>query len=62
MPLMRVLRLVLRPFNPVFARRIEQMIVLDSTDQRVDSSAALRAFPLPLTSLDAYVQRRYAGK
>ena len=33
LPMMRVMKLVLRVFNPVFARRIEQMIVLDTTSQ-----------------------------
>jgi NADH dehydrogenase len=61
LPLMRVIRLILRPINPVFARRLEQMIVLDTTSQQVDSTDTLRDFPLTLTRLDDYVRARYGS-
>jgi uncharacterized protein YbjT (DUF2867 family) len=61
LPMMRVMKLILRPFNPVFARRMEQMIVLDTTPQQVDAAETLRDFPLPLTRLEEYVRARYGG-
>lgn len=60
LPMMRVMKVVLRLFNPVFARRIEQMIVLDTTNQQVNSADTLRDFPVPLTPLEDYIRARYA--
>ena len=59
LPVMRVMRLTLRPTNPVFARRTEQMIVLDTTSQQVDPTDTLRDFPLILPRLEDYVRSRY---
>lgn len=59
MPLLRLMKVVLRAFNPIFARRIEQMIVLDTTRQEIAMEEVLREFPVELTSLEAYVRRRF---
>lgn len=59
MPLLRAMKVVLRPFNPIFARRIEQMIVLDTSQQVIAMDEILREFPVALTSLEPYVRRRY---
>ena len=62
LPLLRAVRPVLRPFNPVFARRIAQMIVLDTSNQRVEMADMLREFSLLLTRLADYVEERYKAK
>lgn len=59
MPLLKVMQVVLRPFNPVFARRIQQMIVLDTSQQQIAMDETLRDFPVPLTRLEDYVRTRY---
>ena len=59
MPMLRVMKVVLRPFNPVFARRIEQMIILDTSKQQIAMDETLREFPVPLTRLEDYVQGRF---
>jgi uncharacterized protein YbjT (DUF2867 family) len=61
LPMMRTMRVVLRPFNPVFARRMDQMIVLDTSAQRIDMGDILREFPVPLTRLEDYVRARYGA-
>lgn len=59
MPLLRTMKVALRPFNPLFARRIEQMIVLDTSHQVIAMDEVLREFPVTLTRLEFYVRRRY---
>ena len=59
LPMLQVMKVVLRPFNPVFARRIQQMIVLDTSKQQIAMGETLREFPVPLTRLEDYVRGRY---
>lgn len=59
MPLLRAMKVVLRPFNPIFARRIEQMIVLDTSRQVIVMDETLGGFPVSLTRREPYVRRRY---
>ena len=59
-PLMRLLSVVVRPFNPTFARMVHAGVVMDTTDMRFDASELRRRFPdIPLTTVAEVTQRDF---
>ncbi len=59
LPLMRVMKSILRPFNPVLSRMIAAGINMDTADNSLDMTAMLKRFPLQLTSLETYLNTHY---
>ncbi len=52
LPLMRVMRLVVRPFNPMLSLQITGGILMDTENQTYDMSATLQQYPMKLTRLE----------
>jgi uncharacterized protein YbjT (DUF2867 family) len=62
LPMLRLMSLVARPFNPTFARMAEASVVMDTTDMTVDSTALARQFPELVLATAADVARRDYGR
>ncbi len=63
LPMMKVMSVVARPFNPTFARLVQASVVMDTTDMTFDPSGLRRQFPdLTLTSAADVARRDYAGR
>ncbi|HEU5440291.1 MAG TPA: SDR family oxidoreductase [Ktedonobacterales bacterium] len=58
--MMRVMRVLSRPFNPAFSRQVAAGIFMDTHDMTFDPSATLARFPMRLIRMEEVV-RRYAG-
>lgn len=58
---LRALRRLLRPVLPVAARIIDTALLTDAVAQRIDTSATMQRFPIRLTRLEEFVQRRMAS-
>jgi uncharacterized protein YbjT (DUF2867 family) len=58
--LMRVLAVVARPFNPVFARQVKAGSLMATTATPFDPSAMLARYPVALITLEDWVRKRYA--
>jgi uncharacterized protein YbjT (DUF2867 family) len=58
--MMRVMRVLSRPFNPVLSRQVAAGIFMDTHDMTFDPSATLARFPMRLIRMEEVV-RRYAG-
>lgn len=52
LPTMRVMRVVMRPFNPMLSFQITGGILMDTEDQTCDMSATLREYPMKLKRLE----------
>ena len=60
LPMMRLMSLVARPFNPTFARLVQASVVMDTTDMAFDASRLRLQFPdLVLTSAADAARRDY---
>lgn len=60
LPMMRVLRVVTRPFNPVFSRQILSGIILDTQDMTFDPTETLKLFPMRLRHLEDVIRDQFA--
>ena len=61
LPMMRLMSIVARPFNPTFARMVQAGVVMDTTDMTFDASALRRQFPdLVLATVADVARRDYA--
>ena len=58
LPMMRLLSVVARPFNPTFARLVQASVVMDTTDMTFDASGLRRQFPSLSLSTAADAARR----
>jgi nucleoside-diphosphate-sugar epimerase len=58
-PMMKVMKVLTRPFNPVMSRMITAGINFDTTDQTFDMTETLKKYPMQLTRLEDYVRERY---
>ena len=52
LPMMRVMRLVMRPFDPMLSLQITGGILMDTENQAYDMSATLQQYPAKLTRLE----------
>jgi NADH dehydrogenase len=59
-PVMKVMKILTRPFNPVLSRMITAGINFDTTDQTFDMTATLKKYPVPLMRLEDYAWERYS--
>lgn len=50
--MMRVMRLVMRPFDPMLSLQITGGILMDTENQAYDVSATLQHYPAKLTRLE----------
>jgi len=57
LPMMRVMRLVMGPFNPMLSKQITGGILMDTENQAYDMSATLRQYPVKLVRLEEIAQR-----
>lgn len=63
LPMMRLMSIVARPFNPTFARLVQASVVMDTTDMTFDPSALRRQLPnLVLTSVADVARRDYTQR
>lgn len=61
LPMMRLMSVVLRPFNPTFARMVRAGVVMDTTDMSFDAADLQRRFPeISLTTAAEVARRDYA--
>ena len=58
--LLRAMAPVLQPFHPGISRVMRLSIWAEQQDQTLDMAATLRLFPLPLTSIEAFVAEQVA--
>ncbi|MCI0514165.1 hypothetical protein L0128_13190, partial [candidate division KSB1 bacterium] len=58
-PVMKVMKILTRPFNPVMSRMVTAGINFDTTDQTFDMTATLKKYPMTLTRLEDYVREHY---
>lgn len=61
LPVMRVMSVLARPFNPALSQQIAAGVYMDTADQTLDMTETLRRFPLPLRRLEEVVQQQYIG-
>jgi uncharacterized protein YbjT (DUF2867 family) len=54
--LMRLMRPIVRPFNPVRSRLLAMSIWLETTDQTFDASALTRTYPITLRRIEDFVR------
>jgi uncharacterized protein YbjT (DUF2867 family) len=57
LPVMRVMRVVMRPFNPMLSLQITGGVVMDSENQSCDMRPTLQKYPLTLTRLEDVARR-----
>lgn len=60
LPMMRIMRVLVRPFNPVLSRMITAGIDNETADQTFDPTNLLVRFPGGLTRLEDFARARYA--
>ena len=58
-PVMKVMKILTRPINPVMSRMITAGINFDTTDQSFEMTETLKKYPMQLTRLEDYVRERY---
>jgi NADH dehydrogenase len=61
LPMMRLLGVVARPFNPTFSRQNQAGVLMDTADMTFDSAEALKLVPLRLKRLDEVIHSEFAG-
>jgi hypothetical protein len=61
-PVMKVMKILTRPFNPVLSRMITAGINFDTTDQTFDMTATLKKYPVPLLRLEDYARMHYGSE
>ena len=63
LPVMKLLSVVARPFNPTFARLVQASVLMDTTDMTFDPCGLRRQFPhLVLTSVAAVTRRDHVQR
>jgi hypothetical protein len=60
LPMMRMLRVLARPFNPMFSLQITGGILMDTENMAYDMSATLQRYPTKLTRLEEIARRMSA--
>jgi NADH dehydrogenase len=60
LPVVRVMKTLLRPLNPGLSRQITAGINMDTTDQTFDMTETLKRYPVQLTKLEDFVRTRCA--
>ncbi len=60
LPMMRLMALAMRPFNPNMSRQVAAGVDMDTADMSFDPAPLLRQFPLQLTKLEEYARAAYA--
>ena len=61
LPMMRLLGVVARPFNPTFSRQNQAGVLMDTADMTFDPAEALKLVPLRLKRLDEVIHSEFAG-
>lgn len=61
LPMMRLMRVLVRPFNPMLSLQITGGILMDTTDQSFDPSATLQQYPVELVRLEEVARQMIAG-
>lgn len=59
LPMMRMMRVLARPFNPAFSRQVAAGVWMDTADMTFDPAATLKRFPTTLTPFADVIQRLY---
>ncbi|MEP7105998.1 MAG: SDR family oxidoreductase [Chloroflexota bacterium] len=63
LPVMRVLAVAAKPFQPALARQVQAGVVMDTRDNRFDATPVRGRYPdIPVTSLDEVIARDYAAR
>jgi uncharacterized protein YbjT (DUF2867 family) len=62
LPVMRVMKTLMRPFNETISRQITAGMYMDTADQRLDMTRTLKRYPVPLTRLEDVVRAQYGGR
>lgn len=60
LPMMRLMRVITRPINPVFSRQILAGIIMDTQDMTFDPAQTLKLFPIRLTHLEEVLRARFS--
>ncbi len=58
---MKVMGPILRPIQPVLSRLMAFSVWMDTCDQRFDTTAMLKEFPMPLTRVEDFVHNVASG-
>lgn len=61
LPMMRVMRIMTRPFNPLLSLQITGGILMDTTDQSFDPTATLEQYPVELVRLEEVARQMVAS-
>jgi len=61
LPVMRVMAVLMRPFNPALGRQIAAGVHMDTADQTLDMTDTLTRFPVQLTRLEEIVRAQFAA-
>lgn len=61
LPMMRVMRLLMRPINPAFSRQIATGMYMDTANVAFDPAPTLRDFPMTLARLEEVVRVLYGS-
>jgi hypothetical protein len=58
---MRLMTVLMRPFNPALSRQIAAGVYMDTEDQTVDMTDTLKRFPVQLRRLEDVVRTQYTS-
>lgn len=61
LPMMRVMRILMRPFKPMLSLQITGGILMDTTDQSFDPSPTLQQYPVKLVRLEEVARQMVAS-
>lgn len=61
LPMMRIMRMVTRPINPMFSRQIQAGIIMATEDMTFDSRETLKLVPMQLTHLEEVLRNQFAS-
>jgi NADH dehydrogenase len=59
LPMMRVMKTLMKPFNETISRQIAAGVYMDTADQRLDMTDTLKRYPVSLTRLEDVVRAQY---
>ena len=60
LPMMRIMRVITQPINPVFSRQILAGIIMDTEDMTFDPAETLKLLPMRLTPLQEVIESEFA--
>jgi uncharacterized protein YbjT (DUF2867 family) len=60
LPVMKVMSVLLRPFNPTVSRQIATGVYMDTADMTLDARETLQRYPMQLKSLESVVREIFA--